>query len=410
MEGMLNGIRVLEVANWVAGPSAGAILADLGADVIKVEHPETGDPARSITVSTQGVVGYTGGLNTVIELLNRGKRSIAANLEHPEGQQAVRDLAKKADVLITNLLPQRQERYGLRYEDLSADNPRLVYMALTGYGPLGAENDRAGFDYAAFWARSGIMGTLGERDTAPVQQRPGMGDQTTSLALTAAIGLALYERERSGKGQRVDCSLLHTALWVEAPDLLAAARERKPVQRPLRSEAGNPLFNYYQTQDRRWLQLVMIASDSFWPGFCRAIDDEALTTPEFGSHALRAQNGPALVALLDRTFARRPLEEWAERLDRERCIWAPVQTLDQVVVDPQVRANGYLTRLDHAEDGAFDVVAAPFQFARTPSIVRALAPEIGQHTEEVLLEAGYTWEDIGALHEAGAAGLASGPH
>lgn len=214
MSGPLEGVKVLEISNWVAGPSACAILAELGADVVKVEHPETGDPVRSINVSSEGVVPYSGGINVAFQQFNRGKTSIAVNLEHPLGQEVVQRLAARCDVILTNLIARRQERFGLRYEDISGSNPRVIYLALNGYGIEGPERDRLGFDYAAFWSRSGIMGSLGEPDSPPIQQRPGMGDQTTSLTLAAAIGLALYERERSGIGQRIDCSLLHTALWV----------------------------------------------------------------------------------------------------------------------------------------------------------------------------------------------------
>jgi crotonobetainyl-CoA:carnitine CoA-transferase CaiB-like acyl-CoA transferase len=403
MPGLLAGIKVLEVANWVAAPAACAMLADLGADVIKIEHPETGDPLRGVDVSTRGVVQYAGGLNAVVELLNRGKQSLAVNLDHPRGQEVVRQLAARSDVLVTNLLPQRQERYGLRYEDIAARQPRLIYAALTGYGDEGPERDRAGFDYAAFWARSGIMGTLGEHGETPVQQRPGMGDQTTSLALVAAIGLALFERERSGQGQRIDCSLLHTGLWVIGPDVVAASREREAMQRHRRQEVGNPLFNFYQAQDGKWLQLVMIESERFWPGFCRAMNLEPLLTdPRYDSHAHRMQHHRALIDLLDQRFGTRTRQEWAQRLDQERCIWAPIQTLDDVIVDPQVQANSYLTPLRHPDKGVYQVVSAPMRFQRTPGAPQGPAPEVGQHTELTLLDLGYTWEEIAALKAQGA--------
>ena len=230
MSGPLEGLKVLEIANWVAAPSACAILADLGAEVVKIEHPETGDPVRGIDVSSRGVVQYSGGINTIFELLNRGKQSVAVNLGVPKGQEVVQKLASQSDVVVTNLTPHRQERYRLRYEDLSVLNPRTIYLALTGYGTEGPERDRSGFDYAAFWARSGIMASLGEAGGPPTQQRPGMGDQTTSLALTAAIGVALYERERSGKGQRIDCSLLHTGMWVIGADIMATLKTKEPAE------------------------------------------------------------------------------------------------------------------------------------------------------------------------------------
>ena len=403
MPGLLEGIKVLEVANWVAAPSACAMLADMGADVVKVEHPETGDPVRNIAITTRGIIPYEHGLNTGFQLLNRGKSSMGINLRHPLGQEVVRKLAARCDVMVTNLTPHRQERYGLRYDDVRPSNSRIIYVALTGYGMEGPERDRSGFDYAAFWARSGIMGTLGEHGEPPVQQRPGMGDQTTSLAMTAAIGMALFERERSGEGQRVDCALLHTGLWVIGADAVAALRDRQPAQRNRREQSANPLFNFYEARDGKWIQLVMIESERFWQGFCRAMDfTDLVDDPRYSDHNRRIDNSVELTVLLRARFRTRARAEWAERLDAEICIWAPVQTLDEVVDDPQVRANGYTASLTHEDDGDFEVVSAPMGFHRTPARPTRPAPELGQDTESRLLELGYGWDDITAMKEAGA--------
>jgi len=403
MSGPLEGLKVLEIANWVAAPSACAILADLGAEVVKIEHPETGDPVRGIDVSSRGVVQYSGGINTIFELLNRGKQSVAVNLGVPKGQEVVQKLASQSDVVVTNLTPHRQERYRLRYEDLSVLNPRTIYLALTGYGTQGPERDRSGFDYAAFWARSGIMASLGEAGGPPTQQRPGMGDQTTSLALTAAIGVALYERERSGKGQRIDCSLLHTGMWVIGADIMAALKTKEPVERVPRNEVGNPIFNFYQTADGKWLQLVMIESERFWDGFCSALGIEALANdPRFASHVNRMQHSPVLLEIIEDRFALDSFDYWAAKLDEQGCIWAPVQTLDQVVDDPQVHANGYTTTLTHPQEGEFEILNPPIKYRRTPGMPTAAAPELGQHTETALLELGYTWDDLVTLKDKGA--------
>ncbi|MCS7206761.1 MAG: CoA transferase [Dehalococcoidia bacterium] len=402
MPGPLEGIRVVEVANWVAGPATCAILAELGAEVIKVEHPETGDPMRSVTTTPLGVMPYTSGVNVAVEEDNRGKKSIAVNLEHPEGQEILHKLTAHADVFVTNLIPRRQERYRLRYEDLSALNPRLIYVSLTGYGQEGPEKDRPGFDYAAFWARSGIMGTIGEPQWTPVNQRPGMGDHTTALAMAAAVGFALFERERSGKGQRVDCALLHTGLWVLGMDVVAAFYHKCAVRKMARTEVTNPLFNYYQAADGKWIQLVMIESDRFWPNFCRAMRLEHLRhDPRFATHAARRQNCRDLIRILDERFATLPRHEWAQRLDAEGCIWAPVQTLDEVINDPQVHANGYVATLRHTSGEEFQVVRAPMKFRRTPGTIPGPAPDLGQHTEDVLHALGYTWDDILRLKERG---------
>ena len=403
MPGPLEGLKVLEVANWVAAPSACAMMADMGAEVVKIEHPETGDPVRSVTISSLGVVQHSSGINLLFELLNRGKQSVAVNLENPRGQEIVKKLAAQSDIVVTNLTPNRQERYQLRYEDLSALNPRLIYLVLTGYGTEGPDRDRSGFDYAAFWARSGIMGSLGETGGPPTLQRPGMGDQTTSLALTAAIGMALYERERSGKGQRIDCSLLHTGIWVIGCDMMAALETRQPVERVPRKDVGNPLFNFYQAADGRWLQLVMIESERFWDGFCDALGIEGFAKdPRFDSHINRVQHSKELVEIIENQFSSNSLEHWAARLDRERCIWAPVQTLDQVVADPQLKANGYTTTLTHAEEGDFEILTSPIKYARTPATPSSAAVELGQDTETTLLALGYAWDEIIALKEQGA--------
>lgn len=398
MPGPLEGIKVLEIANWVAGPSACAILSELGADVIKVEPPETGDAMRSITTSRRGVVPYTGGVNVAIEQDNRGKRSIAVDLSHPEGQRVVHRLAARSDVLVTNLIPQRRERYRLRYEDLSPHNPRLIYVALTGYGPEGPDRDRPGFDYAAFWARSGIMATLGEPDAPPVQQRPGMGDHATSLAIVSAVAVALYEREKSGLGQQVDCALFHMGLWVLSMDVVAALKERAAVERVSRKEVTNPLFNYYRTADGKWIQLVMPVSDPFWPGVCRALGlAELIDDPRFSSHSRRMENCRELIKIFEERFASLGRAEWGERLDAEGCIWAPVQTLDEVIADPQAHANGYFVTLKHPGGEEYQVVAAPLKFRRTPGQVKGPAPEVGQDTELILLELGYDWDQIERL-------------
>ena len=404
MAGPLEGIKVLEVANWVAAPAACAMLADLGADVVKIEHPETGDPVRSIDVTPQGIIAETPDLNPSFEHLNRGKRSLGINLGNPEGQAIVRKLAAEVDVLVTNLVPERQKRYGLRYEDVRDSNARLIYVSLTGYGAEGPERDRLGFDYAAFWARSGIMASIGEDGSPPVQQRPGMGDHATSLAISSAIGMSLYERERSGMGQRIECSLLHTALWVLGMDVSASLDHKQPVQRHSRTGTPNPLSNYYEASDGKWVQLVMFDSQRFWPGFCRALELENLMVDErFATQDERAINNVGLISLIAERLSSRPRAEWGRRLDAEGCIWAPVQTVDEIANDPQVRANGFLAELNRPGSGdPFEVVAMPAKLERTPGRPQGPAPALGEHTEARLLELGYGWDKIGDLKTKGA--------
>ncbi len=224
-----------------------------------------------------------------------------------------------------------------------------------------------------------------------------------ALALTAAIGLALYERERSGKGQRIDCSLLHTGMWVIGCDMMAALKSRQPAERVPRKDVANPLFNFYQTADGKWLQLVMIESERFWGGFCEVLSIEGLENDtRFDSHNSRAQHSRQLVEIIENRFASHSFEHWAATLDQQKCIWAPIQALDEVVDDPQVHANAYTTTLTHAEEGDFEILMPPIKYERTPGKPASTAPELGQHTETTLVGLGYTWDDIIALKEQGA--------
>ena len=403
MSRLLEGIRVLELGSFVAVPAAGTILADLGAEVVKVEHPVTGDPGRGFDVNPKGVITHEGGLNISFELLNRGKKSIAVDLTSLSGQEIIHRLANHFDIVVTNLTPHRQERYRVRYEDLSTVNEGLIYVVLTGYGMEGPEKNRSGFDYAAFWARSGLMGMLGQVGTPPVQERPAMGDLTTALSLTTAVGMALFERSRSGKGQLIETSLLHTGMWVMGTDLVVALKDREPVRRNLRTDVINPIFNFYEAKDGKWMQLVMVHGDKYWPRFCRALGiEELIDDPRFDSLKKRSENNVELIDLLDQRFAEKTRDEWAGQLDGEGCMWGPIQTLDEVIADPQAAANGYFLDILHPSEGGFRLVSPPLKFYRTPGETPNAAPEFGQHTEEQLLSVGYTWDEIAGLRDEGA--------
>ena len=390
------------MATWVAAPSTCAMLADLGANVVKIEAPE-GDPYR-------GYVALPGEeqqppLSPPFQMDNRGKRSLTLNLSRPQARQIARRLIDGADVFVTNMVPERLQRYGLTYAQLCRRSPRLIYANLTGYGTKGPERNRLGFDYAAFWARSGIMGMLGEPDATPPPQRPGMGDHTTSMLIVAAIALALYVRERTGRGQEVQVSLLNTALWVLGMDLQTALVAGHPPAKTSRRAVANPLWNFYRASDDHWVMLVMLQADRYWSSFCQAIERPDLENDSrFVDIKSRGKNNTDLIAILDEVFVARPRDEWGRRFNDAGLIWAPVQTVEEVLSDPQVRANKYLARFDDPTLGPVRTVATPIKFSETPSSVRGPAPEIGQHTEEVLLELGYDWEDIIRLRESGALG------
>jgi len=403
MEGPLDGVQVLEIANWIAAPAAATLLADLGASVIKVEPPQ-GDVHRGYVADTANLSAPPPA-SPGFELDNRGKRGICVDLNNPEGRAIVRGLAKKADVLITNLTPKRLARFELGYEALRADNPRLIYAAVNAYGSEGPERDRLGYDYTAFWARSGIMSLVGDRDGPPVVTRPGFGDHTTAVVLAYGILTALYDRQRNGNGQEIQASLLNTALWVLGSDIQTALAGKSPWPKHARLAPRNPLQNPYCTKDGRWIHLNMPAADRYWPRFCTAFGLEAWRDdPRFASLAARADHSAELVPLIEAAMAQRTRADWAAILDQYDLVWAPVQEVSEVIVDPQVRANGYVTTIDHPNLGRFETIATPVRFSGSDVAVRGPAPELGQHTEEVLLEQGLSWEEISRRRESGAIG------
>jgi len=401
-EGALAGIKVVELGIWVAAPAAGAILADWGADVVKIENPRGGDPLRGLAQT--GLMPDCE-INPVFLVDNRGKRGIAIDITSPHALPVIDRLLARADVFVTNLRTQVLERVGLTYERLRTIHPRLVYAALTGYGTAGPEADRAAFDYAAFWGRAGIMASLGEPDDTPPTQRPGMGDHTTALAIAGAVSAALLARERTGRGQEIRFSLLRTGAWFQAADIQVCLTTGKGYRPTGRGGAPNPLFNQYRTKDGRWIQLIMLQPDRHWSSFCEAIDrEDLLGDPRFGDVASRTSNRAALIAILDDVIATKTEAEWQPIFDRHDCYWGRVQSVAEVVADEQARAAGAFQTTTLGSGAEAEVVANPVDFSETPSRVRGTSPELGQHTEEVLLEAGLSWEEISTLRASGALG------
>ncbi len=398
MAGPLEGIRVVELGLWVAGPSCAAILRDWGADVVKLEPPN-GDPFRGLFASA---LGSAVAINPPFEVDNRGKRSIAVNLEHEDGRVIARKLVANADVLVTNMRPRALDDFGLDYETLSKANPRLVYAHITGYGPDGPSRDRAAYDIGAFWSRAGVGQTLVPPGQPIPQQRGGMGDHMTGMGAAGAVSAALFSRERTGKGQRVAVSLLRTGIYMMGWDVSLAMRLGVPINAYDREHAVNPIINCFKSGDERWFWLLLLQADRHWPDLLRAIGRENLLEDErFADINIRREHGPELVAELDAVFAQKTLEEWGEIFDRENVWFAPVNTINDMIEDPVAHESGVFRDVE-GPDGPVTFVASPADFSETESKPRGLAPELGQHTEEVLLELGYDWEQIVPLKEKGA--------
>lgn len=395
----LSGIRVIEMANWVAGPSAAAIMADLGAEVIKVE-PLGGDGMRT-KLRQAAVADPSAATDHPFHLANRGKRSLAVDLADPRGSALVRALIGEADVVITNLLPARLERYGLGPAVLRQLNPRLVYALVTGYGSAGDDADRVGFDLTAFFGRGAIMSLIGEPDAPPPHFRPGQGDHSTGLALLSAILAALFMRERTGKGQVVETALMRTAAWTIGVDVSVALVDRTQPNRRSRSRPVSAIHNTYRCADGIWLNLQ--AQDlRLWPSFCEAIGLPELATDErFASPEARFRNAAQLVPILDAQFASRPFAAWAPLLDATGIAWSKVAELPDLIDDPQARENGMFVAVDHPTAGRFETLAAPFTLSEAPPRVRACGPEIGEHTTEVLAGLGLAATEIAELVRAG---------
>lgn len=402
MPGVLAGIRVIEVAQFVFVPVGAGVLAEWGAEVVKIEHPLRGDAYRGLRRTGDRPTGER--FNHAWAHANRGKRSLGLDLSNAAGRALLDRLLADADVLITNLLPASRARLRLDAETILGDHPHLVYARGTGLGERGEERDRGGFDHATFWARSGAQHGATIEDAARPAPMPSgaFGDGTAGLVLAGGIAAALLARERTGQGTTVDLSLLGLGMWSMASAVSGAMASGAPAPRMPRAPRFNPLAGTYRTGDGRWIALGLLQGFRQWPGFARAVGREDwLSDPRFATDEAFEANGEALISELDALFATADVATWRARLEGLDAVWEVVQDSLEVADDPQARANGYVGELAGPSGEAVRLVASPVQFGERPNAPRP-APEAGQHTEEILLELGLAWGEIAQLKDDGA--------
>ena len=398
---LFQGLHVVDLASWIAGPAAATVLSDFGADVIKVEPPGTGDTYRYF--SQLPLSPHVQGFNYTWQLDNRNKRSIALNLKSAAAKPVLERLVKWADVLVTNFPPTTRARFGLEYDQLALLNPRLIYADITGFGEVGPDADQPGFDATAYWARSGLMDQTRARDAAPVPNVPGAGDHATAISLYGGIMTALYRRERTGLGARVTASLIAEGAWAAGCYLQAALAGAAAPPQQDRLNPPNALTNVYRTADNRWILLAFLNEDKEFPLFLQAMGHpEAAGDPRFKDAASRHAHTTEMVALLDAEFAKRSLAEWRELFASANLTYGFAQTLDEVATDPQFIANHIFVPLDDGSGQSRLTIDSPVHLDQEPKVAPRRAPDIGEHTEQILDELGFTTDLIATLRGAGA--------
>jgi formyl-CoA transferase len=394
-------VHVVDLASYIAGPAAATVLADFGADVVKIEPPHAGDAYRAfIRVPPNPEVED---VNYAWQLTNRNKRSIELNLECPDAWAVVEQLVRWADVLVTNFPPPTRAKLGLEYTDLAPINPRLIYADVTGFGETGPEAHLPGFDATAYWARTGLMDVTRQSGAPPAISVFGAGDHATAISLFAGIMTALYRREKTGKGAHVTASLIAEGVWaagVWLQAVLLGAQNLRPIDR---LNPPNALANAYRTADDRWPLLAFVNEDKQVPLFLKAIGHpEAAENPHYATTPSRRAHAAEITALLDRAFANRSLAEWRELLDAADITYGVVQTLEECAADPQLLANRILLPIDDGSGEPHLTIDSPVRLDQEQKVSPRPAPDLGEHTESVLRELGFDAAGIEDLRSAGA--------
>jgi crotonobetainyl-CoA:carnitine CoA-transferase CaiB-like acyl-CoA transferase len=398
---LLSGVRVVEVASHVFVPMSGAVLTEWGAEVIKIEHPETGDPYRGLV--TAGLHKLHKGVDVSFQSANRGKRSVGLDLKHPEGRRLLSRMLESTDVFVTNLRAETRRNLRIDLDDVRADNPSVIYVRGTAFGPRGPDAGRGGYDAGAYWARTGMQHVFTAPGAEwPASPRPAFGDVVGGLTIAGAIAVALYRRATTGEPSLVDASLLASGMWQVQVDIMNAALDEGASHRvmPSRYDMPNPLMMPYRTSDGRFVGLQMLSPDRYWPDLCKAIGQpEMATDPRFADIDARRRNNRACIEWLDGIFAERDFDEWRRVLADFEGEWVPGQDPAELPADPQVLANGYVTSVDVGNGVSVPMVPSPVQFDEQPGRP-SRAPEHGEHTESVLLELGLSWAEVEALKDS----------